>query len=146
MAENKDFKHIVRVASTDLEGRKQVVQALTKIRGISHMLANAICHKAGVEKQQILGDITDADLKKIQAVIEDISGSGIPVWMFNRQKDFETGENTHLIVTDLFVAQDNDKKRLRKIRSYRGVRHASGLPMRGQRTKSNFRRNKGKKR
>lgn len=146
MAENTEFKHIVRVASTDLEGRKQTLLALTKIKGISFMLANAICHKAGVNRQAILGNIPDSDIKKLQAVIEDLSGSGIPSWMMNRRKDYETGVNMHLIVNDLLLAHDNDKKRLRKIRSYRGIRHASGLPLRGQRTKSNFRRNKGKKR
>lgn len=146
MTENNDFKHIVRVAATDLDGHKQTLLALTKIKGVSHMLANAICHKAGVGKHTTIGNLSDADIKKLQAVIVDLPGSGIPAWMMNRRNDYETGQDVHLTVNDLLLSHDNDVKRLKKIRSYRGSRHASGLPSRGQRTKSNFRKNKGKKR
>ncbi len=146
MAENTEFRHIVRIAQTDLEGRKQTAIALTKIKGVSHMLANAICQKAGVERRATLGDISDADIKKLQAVIEDLTGAGLPAWLMNRRRDFETGQDMHVIVNDLIVTKDNDLKRQKKMRSYRGIRLAVGLPVRGQRTKSNFRRNKGKKR
>ena len=146
MAENNDLKHIVRIAQTDLEGRKQTALALTKIKGVSHMLANAICQKAGVTRQATLGDLSDADIKKLQVVIEDLPGAGLPAWLMNRRKDYETGTDTHVIVNDLIVTHENDLKRQKKIRSYRGIRLAVGLPVRGQRTKSNFRKNKGKKR
>ncbi len=69
---------------------------------------------------------------------------GTPVWMLNRRKDLELGEDRHLITSDLTFTQDNDIKMLKKIRSYKGVRHILGQPVRGQRTKSNFRKNKGK--
>lgn len=146
MAENTEFRHIVRIAQTDLEGRKQTALALTKIKGVGHMLANAICQKAGVNRQATLGNLSDADIKKLQAVIEDLTESGIPAWMMNRRKDYETGKDVHVIVNDLLITKENDIKRQKKIRSYRGIRLAVGLPVRGQRTKSNFRRNKGKKR
>jgi len=64
--------------------------------------------------------------------------------MANRRRDLETNENKHLIVADLDYTRENDIKRLRKLKTYKGDRHSKGLPARGQRTRSNFRKNKGK--
>ena len=69
---------------------------------------------------------------------------GIPMWMFNRRKDRETGEDVHLLTNELVFSRENDIKRMRRIKNYTGARHSLGLPVRGQRTKSNFRPNKGK--
>jgi small subunit ribosomal protein S13 len=68
----------------------------------------------------------------------------MPIWLKNRRKDYETGVDKHLLGTDLDLTQENDIKRLKKVKAYRGIRHIHGQPSRGQRTKSNFRRNKGK--
>jgi len=70
--------------------------------------------------------------------------SKLPEFLLNRRKDFETGEDAHLIGTDLDMKKEFDIRRLKKIRSYRGLRHAFKHPTRGQRTRSNF-RGKGKK-
>ena len=67
----------------------------------------------------------------------------VPLWLLNRRKDPETNEDKHIITDDMRFIQENDVKILKKIKSYKGVRHMHGLPTRGQRTKSNFRRNKG---
>ena len=64
--------------------------------------------------------------------------------MKNRQKDFDNGEDVHLNGADLKLKKEFDIKRLRKIKSYRGIRHGAGLPTRGQRTKGNFRKNRKK--
>ena len=58
------------------------------------------------------------------------------------QKDFDTGEDKHLVSSDLELRKEFDIKRLKKVKNYRGLRHTSKLPMRGQRTKGNFRPNK----
>jgi len=68
----------------------------------------------------------------------------VPSHMVNRSKDFETGEDKHLVGSDLELRKEFDIKRLRKIKSYRGLRHGVNLPVRGQRTKGNFRPNKMK--
>ena len=143
MAE-KEFKHFVRIANTDLDGNKQIAYALRKIKGIGFQFANMICSFSGIEKNKKTGDLTEEDVKKINEIIKDPSKYGAPVWMMNRRKDYEDNSNKHLITSDLDFTKDNDLKRLKKIKSYRGIRHMFGLPVRGQRTKSNFRRNKGK--
>ena len=82
----------------------------------------------------------NADLKKVEEVILNPLKHDIPTWMFNRRKDYDTGNDKHILTSDLKLQKDNDIKRLKKIKAYRGIRHATGQPVRGQRTRSNFRR------
>lgn len=140
----EEFKHLVRIANTDLKGDKQILLGLTKIRGLGFMFANSVCIIAGVEKAFKIGNLSDEQIKRLDEVIKNPLKYNIPKWMLNRRKDYETNEDKHIITGDIKFIQDNDIKRLKKIKCYRGMRHAFGLPVRGQRTKSNFRRNKGK--
>ena len=64
----------------------------------------------------------------------------MPVWLLNRRKDYSTGKDLHVTGSDLVISLRNDLNRLRKIRSYRGIRHEQGLPVRGQRTRTSFRK------
>ena len=64
--------------------------------------------------------------------------------MLNRRRDYETGTEKHLLTGDINFTIESDKKREMKMKSYKGVRYQAGLPVRGQRTRSNFRPNKGK--
>lgn len=144
MAEqNPEFRHLVRVANTDLDGNKAILQALRKIKGISFMFANALCHAAGVDARQKAGYVKEDHIKKLEAVLENPSKFSIPSWFFNRRKDYDSGADKHVLGGDLKFNTENDIKQMKKIRCYRGMRHAYGLPVRGQRTKSNFRKNKG---
>ena len=138
------YRHIVRVVNTDLDGKKQLLYALTKIRGISYQFANAVCHLTGISQSKKAGDLTDKEVEKLDAVIKAPAQYTIPAWMYNRRKDYETGADKHLFGTDIKFIQDGDIRIMKKIKCYRGVRHSLGLPVRGQRTRSNFRKNKGK--
>lgn len=139
MAE-KEFKYLVRVASTDLDGNKQLAYAMQKIKGVSLMFANAVCQISGVDPLAKTGYLEDADVEKLTTTLKDTSK--IPTWLKNRQKDYETGVDKHLLVADLDFTQDNDIKRLKMVKSYKGLRHQWHLPLRGQRTQANFRRTK----
>jgi len=142
--EKEEFKHLVRIANTDLDDNKPIYHALKKIKGVSFMFSNMICSLAKVDKLKKTGYLNDEEIKRIDGAVKDPSKLNGPVWMFNRRKDCETGVDKHIITTDLDFQQDNDVKIMKKIRSYKGIRHSFGLPVRGQRTKSNFRKNKGK--
>jgi small subunit ribosomal protein S13 len=144
MAEDKKstYKHIVRVANVDIPGQKPVQIALTKIKGVGKNYAHAICTAANVSKSHKTGDLTDEMISKLNEVVK--SPSKIPTWMYNRKKDYDTGVDKHIITGDLHFAKDNDLKRLKKVKTLRGVRHHRNLPVRGQRTRSNFRKSKGK--
>lgn len=143
MAE-KDFKHLVRIANTDLDGNRRINYSLTRIKGISFMFSNAVLSVANIDLTKRTGDLTDQEIKQIDDIIKNPLKYKIPSWLFNRKKDVETGNDLHLIGGDLDFHKENDIKIMKKIKSYKGVRHIYGLPVRGQKTKSNFRKNKGK--
>lgn len=139
--EEKYQEKLVRILSKDIEGGINVYVGLTKIKGISWSLANAICKSLNISKDKKVGSLTKEEIEKINGFMKKPK---IPAYLLNRRADLETGENKHLTGSDLELQKDFDIGRLKKIRSYRGYRHVSGLPVRGQRTKSHFRKNKKK--
>ena len=143
-AQKEELKYFIRVVNTDLPGGKHLRQALTAIKGVGIPLAHAICTVLKIDPTTKAGSLDDAAIRRIEEVVRNPGKFGIPAWMLNRRFDYETGEDKHLIMTDLDVSKDEDIKRMKKMKSYRGVRHIKNLTVRGQRTKSNFRKNKGK--
>jgi small subunit ribosomal protein S13 len=139
-----DFRYLVRIANTDLDGNRMIVDAIRKIRGISFMFANAICIAAVIDKKSKTGLMKDSEIAKIDEVIRNPAKFKIPAWMYNRRRDVDTGADMHLIMSDLKFYHENDIKMMKKVRSYKGVRHSQNAPVRGQKTRSNFRQNKGK--
>ncbi len=139
-----DFKHLVRIANTDLDGKKAIVIALKDIRGIGIPLGNAVCQIAKINGMEKTGNLSDADIKRLDELVRTLDKQDLPSWMFNRRRDLETGQNRHVITNDLIFNKDNDIKLMRRIKCYKGVRHSFNAPVRGQRTRSNFRANKGK--
>jgi len=140
-AKEHDDVTLVRVLGKDIRGDKKLFAALTNIKGISWSFSNAICKILDLDKRQRLQDVSKEDMAKIEEFIKDPQ---IPGFLKNRQKDFEEGDDKHVSGADLRLRTEFDVKRLRKIKSYRGARHADGLPTRGQRTKANFRKNRKK--
>ncbi|MBI2545651.1 30S ribosomal protein S13 [Candidatus Woesearchaeota archaeon] len=140
----EEIRHLVRIANTDLDGRKPVYYALTKIKGVNYMFSNFVATAAKVDKHKKTGLLSDGEVKRLEEAVKNPMIHNPPAWLLNRRKDAETGKDVHLTAADLDFAKDTDIKIMKKIKSYRGVRHILGLPVRGQRTKSNFRKNKGK--
>lgn len=143
-AKGPELKHLVRIANTDLDGKKTIAFALSKIRGVGIPFAHAACRVAKVDVTKKTGALSDAEVKKLEEVVKDPIKAGLPAWLVNRRNDYETGQQKHLISADLQFTIENDIKIMKKIKSYKGVRHMLGQPVRGQRTRSNFRKNKGK--
>ena len=139
-----NYKHIVRIVNVDIPGDRPIRYALTKIKGLGINFADIVCIIAGINKQQKAGNLTVEEIKKLNQIIEHPAQFDIPSWLFNRRKDYDSGEDIHIITGSIAFVKDNDLKRLKKIKTLRGVRHQRGLPVRGQRTKSHFRTNKGK--
>jgi len=136
----EEARAIVRVAATDLDGEKPVMNALKGIKGISQTMSNAICIVSGLDPSTKLGSLSEADIQKLEEIIKDPIKFGIPVWVVNRRKDLVTGADVHLTGPDLDVATRFDVQRMVDMKSYKGVRHMLGLPVRGQRTRSSFRK------
>lgn len=139
-----NLRNLIRIANTDIDGNKQVLIALQNIKGVGIMFSNAICTTLKLKKNLKSGELSQEDIKRIEELLTDPAKFAIPTWMFNRRNDPESGEDKHLSTTDVRFITEEDIKQMKKIKSYRGLRHQWNLPVRGQRTKSNFRRNKGK--
>lgn len=135
-----DFNHMVRIARRDVNGNKTIENALTGIKGVGNALSRAISIAMGFDLDQKMGYLSDEDVLKIEEALKDPQKYDVPEWMLNRRKDYVTGETKHLIESDLVMILRDDLNRMKKTRSYKGRRHEVGLPVRGQRTKSTFRK------
>ena len=114
---------MARISGVDLPREKRVEIGLTYIYGIGRTSSNRILAAAGVNPDTRVRDLTDEDVKKISAVIDE----------------------TQTLEGDLRRQIAMDIKRLQEIGCYRGVRHRKSLPVRGQKTKTNARTRKGPK-
>ena len=112
---------MARISGVDLPREKRVEIGLTYIYGISRTSANRILAEAGVNPDTRVKDLTDDEVKKLAAVIAD----------------------TQTVEGDLRREIAMNIKRLQEIGCYRGIRHRKGLPVRGQKTKTNARTRKG---
>lgn len=133
-----DFRHLVRILNTDLDGKKSVGTALAYVPGVGKRLAFVVARNANLDAKQRIGDITDADIETLHTVINELTET-LPVWLVNRRKDPESGEDRHMVGPEITIMLREDLNRLKKIRSWRGHRHEKKLPTRGQRTKNNGR-------
>ncbi len=134
----QEIKNLIRVANTDIIGQKSILHGLTKIKGVGLSFSNAICETLNINKTEKIGGIDEKTKVAIEGKIEDLEG--IPTWMLNRKKDYDTGLDKHLTGPKLKLTQEFDIRRMKKIKSYKGIRHMFQLPVRGQRTKGNFRK------
>ena len=132
-------KTVIRIADADLDGEKTVINAIRKIKGICHTMAKAVCVAAEIPPTRKLKDLNKNELEKLENVIKDPIGFGIPSFLVNRRKDRETGKDLHLTGSAVKVAEKFDIQRYIELKTYRGWRHMLGQPVRGQRTKSHFR-------
>ncbi len=132
----RSYRYIVRIAATDIDGELKTVYGLAEIKGVGVNLANAICRVLGIDPNMKIGYLTDEEIEKIEDVLKDPLKYGIPAWMLNRRKDYTTGKDMHLIGADLIYYVKQDIEREKKIKSWRGIRHALGLKVRGQRTRT----------
>ena len=115
---------MARLAGVDLPREKRVEIALTYIFGIGPAIAKQIISKTGINPDTRVKDLTEDEEQKLRAEIE----------------------NNHTVEGDLRREIAMNIKRLMDIGCYRGLRHRQGLPVRGQRTKTNARTRKGPKR
>lgn len=138
----ESFQHILRICNTNVDGKRKVVYALTAIKGMGRRIATLICKKADIDLNKRAGALTVEEIEKLAEIIADPLKYKVPVWFVNRRKDFKTGRNYHAVAQDLDMCLRDDLERLKKIKCERGLRHAWGLKVRGQHTKSTGRRGK----
>ncbi|MGI0055106.1 MAG: 30S ribosomal protein S13 [Thermoplasmata archaeon] len=138
VSDNPNFRYIVRVANTDLDGRRRTGLALTGVRGVGLRIAEATCQMTGVDAHALIGDLPEPTVDQLEATLNDLS-KRIPPWMINVPRDYISGELYHHIGPELETSRRDSINQMKMIRSYRGVRHERGQKVRGQRTRSNGR-------
>jgi small subunit ribosomal protein S13 len=134
----KNFREKVffRNLRSQVDGNAKVEHGLTQIRGVGRRFAQAVIKVAEIDPNSRIGAISEKDIAKIEEVILNPIENGIPGWMVNRKKDLRTGDNLHLIGNTLEITVKRDIDRMKRIKSYKGIRHHLRLKVRGQRTKS----------
>lgn len=115
---------MARIAGVDLPRNKQVQYALPYLYGIGRTTARIICEAANVERDKKMDQLTEGELVRIREVIDQ----------------------QYKVEGDLRREVNGNIKRLMDLGCYRGIRHRKGLPSRGQRTHTNARTRKGKRR
>ncbi len=129
-------EQLIRILATDIPGNNKLYHGLTKIKGVSWAFSNAVCNSLHLNKDKKISELTEKDIELISNFIKSPK---LPEFILNRRKDEETGVSKHLVTTELDLTKDFDIRRMKKIKSYKGWRHAFGQPVRGQRTRSHFR-------
>ena len=127
---------LVRILGYDIPGSKNVYTGLTRIKGVSWAVSNIACIKLTLPKSRKIETLTKDEIRKIESFLREFPMAD---FFKNRRLDRETGESKHYFGSDLDIKKEFDIKRLKEIRSYKGIRHGAKLPVRGQRTRSHFR-------
>jgi len=137
--QKEEIKYIIRIAQTDLDGKKDVQYALTGLKGIGIRTARILTESAEVDPTLTMGYLEDDQIERLRAAVDNFQ-TNVPTWMFNHQKDVTTGQNIHILGSELTLTLREDINRMKKTRSYIGIRHERGHKVRGQKTKSTGRR------
>jgi len=134
--EEEFLESLVRIHGKDVPGNKKIYPGLTYIKGISWPISNAICKILKIDKNTKISELSKKQIEEIEAFLQKPM---IYDYLKNRQRDYETGESKHIFTNELDMVKDFDIKRMKQIKSYKGMRHALKQPVRGQRTRSHFR-------
>ncbi|MCI4365202.1 MAG: 30S ribosomal protein S13 [Thermoplasmata archaeon] len=138
VSDNPNFRYIVRVVNTDLDGTRPTALALTGVSGVGLRLAEVACLLANVPSGERLGNLSEQTVEGIEATLAALP-TKVPLWMVNHRREPMMGETLHYIGPELMTRRRDDINQMRMVRSYRGVRHERGQKVRGQRTRSNGR-------
>jgi small subunit ribosomal protein S13 len=134
-----EIKYIVRIAQTDLDGKKSVQYALTGLKGVGIRTARVLTQRANIDPNDSMGYLDDEQVERLRESVANFT-QNVPTWMFNYRKNPVTGENGHLLGSQVDLTLRETLNRMKKTRSYVGIRHERGHKVRGQRTKSTGRR------
>ncbi len=131
-----EYSSILRIRNTNIEGDRKLGFGLSMIPGVGRRFAQALLRVMNFDPDVRIGLLTPEEIEKIEDGLNDPIKYGIPKWMVNRQKDRRTGEYKQVLSNDLLMVTKMDVDRMKKIRSWKGIRHMYGLKVRGQHTRT----------
>ena len=133
---SREFNYIVRLHGSNLDGTKLLPYALCDLKGVGIRVSRTMIKKLGLDPSLRLGTLSETDVRRLEQILDNPASGGIPNWMLNRRKDLDTGKDVHLLGSDLTLRVRDDIDLMKETRSWKGNRHARGLKVRGQRTKT----------
>ena len=134
------YENLIRILGNDIPGEKKTLIGLTQIRGIGYMFANSMLQILKINPDSRIGTLSTEQVSLIEKMIQDPKSQNFPIWFLNRQQDIETGDDIHLVTSDIAFNLRNDIEREKGVFSWRGYRHMYGLKVRGQRTRCSGRK------
>ena len=138
----KDFKFILRIFNSNIDGKQKIPYALRKIKGIGRRFAKVVTIKAGLDPNRRAGELTEEEIEKIVDVVNKPLDYDLPKWILNRKKDVKDGTYTQQVANGWDTKIREDLERMKKMKLHKGLRHYFGLRVRGQHTCSTGRRGK----
>ena len=132
---SEQYENLVRILGNDIHGELNMLIGLSQIKGIGYMFANSMLQVLKISPHQKIGNLTAEQISSIEKIIQNPKGSDFPTWFLNRRQDMQTGEDMHLVTSDIAFNIRNDVEREKTLFSWRGYRHMYGLKVRGQRTR-----------
>jgi len=136
----QEYRHIVRIAGKDVPGAKKMIIGVSQVRGIGYNFAKAILDLLKIEHNSNVGFLSESQVDSIEKAIRNPASLNMPAWFLNRRKDIDSGNDLHLITSDIEFNVRNDIEREKNTNSWRGFRHTYGLKVRGQRTRTTGRK------
>ncbi len=137
---SQEFRHIVRIAGKDIPGAKKTIIGISQVKGMGYSFAKSILDILKINPNSNVGFLTESQVEEIEKAMRNPSSVNIPPWFLNRRKDMDSGNNLHLITSDIDFNVRNDVEREKGMNSWRGFRHTYGLKVRGQRTRTTGRK------
>lgn len=138
----KKQENFVRILGTDINSNRTLLYGFSNLKGVGFTFSNAMCHILKMDRNDKVSSLTDKHIEKIEDFLLNPQKNGLPSWILNKRSDHESGSDIHLAGKDIDFDLIKHKRKLNKIKTYKGQRTRLGLTVRGQRTRSNFRKNK----
>ncbi|MGI0046492.1 MAG: 30S ribosomal protein S13 [Nitrosotalea sp.] len=137
---SQEFRHIVRIAGKDVAGTKKTIIGISQIKGMGYNFAKSILDILKINPNSNVGFLTESQVEEIEKAMRNPTSVNIPSWFLNRRKDMDSGNDLHLITSDIDFNIRNDIEREKGMNSWRGFRHTYGLKVRGQSTRTTGRK------
>lgn len=137
---SQEYRHIVRIAGKDVPGAKKMIIGVSQVRGIGYNFAKAILDILKIDFNSNVGFLSESQVDAIEKAMRNPASLNMPTWFLNRRKDIDSGNDLHLITSDIEFNVRNDIEREKNTNSWRGFRHTYGLKVRGQRTRTTGRK------
>ena len=136
----QEFRHIVRIAGKDIPGTKKTIIGISQVKGMGYNFAKSLLDILKINPNSNVGFLTESQVEEIEKAMKNPTSVNIPAWFLNRRKDIDSGNDLHLITSDIDFNVRNDIEREKGMNSWRGFRHTYGLKVRGQRTRTTGRK------